>query len=237
MPSPCLRASSTAIQRVKLSIPVLATEYASTPLSCRIAAMDEMLITQPCPVAAIASPKTIVGATVPWRLRRSASSNASRGTSKMLRSSFRARVTLPPAVFTRMSTLPHAREHLRRARREAALRRGRRRRYVIASPPAARMRSACASAASRRRPRIATLDARCGQSRCQAGTEDAISSGDERRLAGEPVGRAPTSSARKEMDECVWSRRQIWRRATAVGKTLPRRARRPARTQPTASAA
>ena len=89
MPSPYRRASSTASQRVKLSMPAFATEYPSTPLSARGAAIDEMLTIEPDP-AAMASPNASDGRRVPCRLSRTTSSKRPGGTSKMLRSSFRA---------------------------------------------------------------------------------------------------------------------------------------------------
>src|ERR1051325_7572630 len=105
-PSPERRASSTASQRVTLSIPAFATEYPSTPLKTRRTAIDETFTIEPEPRRLMASPNASDGMSEPCRLSRSTSSKASSGTSNTGRSSLRARATLPPAALMRMSTRP-----------------------------------------------------------------------------------------------------------------------------------
>ena len=82
---------------------------------------------------------------MPWRLSRTTSSKASRGTSNTGRSSLRARSTWPPAAFTRMSTRPRERSSSSRAAPTCASSSTSATR-ASASPPRRRISSAFCSA-------------------------------------------------------------------------------------------
>ena len=116
-PSPIFFANSTASHLVRLSTPALALEYPSTRVTADCAVIDEKLTTAPAFVFSKCLQKDRVGMSVPPRLRLRTSAHCAGSMSKtVLSGGTTAPGRLPPAPFTRASTVPHLSRISSRAR-------------------------------------------------------------------------------------------------------------------------
>ena len=107
-PGPNFAASSPHMYLVKLITAAFATPYPATRVSGRSPASDAMFIIEPAFCLTIACAKTIVGSTVPKRLRSTTCLTASVSRSKnVLSGAIVAPGMLPPAAFISTSMRPY----------------------------------------------------------------------------------------------------------------------------------
>ena len=108
IPSPYFKASSVASQSVKLLTAAFAAEYPGTRVMDCMAAMDDILIILPDFCWAITLPKTRLGYTVPFIFSCVTLSQSLICISKKLCSGANvAPGIFPPAIFNKISILPH----------------------------------------------------------------------------------------------------------------------------------